>query len=270
MKSIAITLCLILISFLCCAQVWIPVTASDAVSCEKYSRNIKESALHSSLTWKVTVKDNVISRTKVLFSETFYNSNGQPSKIIYFGGGNRPSSFTIVKYNSHNLPFEEVNFTADSVMIGGTLYEYNDKNLLISQISYVGSSVTNHYRIEHSTDSIVVSEVDSLGKVISSGSISTIASDQKELVFRRVQRHEKIVGDYDILSEITRKHIVGVAEKKIFIYENDKVVKTAVFDSDNEEISSASLEYDRSGNISRIIERRERDGATNVYMINYR
>lgn len=270
MKSLAITLCLILISFLCCAQVWIPVTASDAVSCESYSRNIKENALHSSVTWKVTVKDNVISRTKVLFSETFYNSNGQPSKIIYFGAGSRPTSYTIVKYNSHNLPFEEVNFTADSTMIGGTLYEYNDKNLLVSQISYIGSSVTNHYRIEHTSDSIVVSEVDSLGKVISSGSISTIASDQKELVFRRVQKHEKVVGDYDILSEITRKHIVGVAEKKIFIYENDRVVKTAVFDSDNEEISSASLEYDRSGNISRIIERRERDGATNVYMINYR
>lgn len=222
------------------------------------------------MTWKVTVKDNVISRTKVLFSETYYNENGQPSRIVYFGKDNRPKSFVIVKYNSRNLPFEEVNFTADSVMIGGTLYEYDNENMLSSQISYVGNSVTSNYRIERMADSIVVSEVDSLGKVISNGSISSIAADQKELVFRRVQNPEMTSYDYDILSEVTRKHIVGAAEKKVFIYENDKVVKTSVFGHDGEEISSASLEYDRAGNISRIIERREKDGTTNVYMINYR
>ena len=222
------------------------------------------------MTWKVTVKDNVISRTKVLFSETYYNENGQPSRIVYFGKDNRPKSFVIVKYNSRNLPFEEVNFTADSVMIGGTLYEYDNENMLSSQISYVGNSVTSNYRIERMADSIVVSEVDSLGKVISNGSISSIAADQKELVFRRAQNPEMTSYDYDILSEVTRKHIVGAAEKKVFIYENDKVVKTSVFGHDGEEISSASLEYDRAGNISRIIERREKDGTTNVYMINYR
>ena len=168
------------------------------------------------------------------------------------------------------MPFEEVNFSSDSVMLGGTLYEYNDNNMLISQISYVGSSVASNYRIEHKADSIVVSEVDSLGKVISCGSISSIAADQKELAFRRAQNPSSPDADYDILSEVTHKHIVGAAEKKIFIYEGDKVVKTSVFDRNGEEISSASLEYDKFGNISRIIERREKDGATIVYMINYR
>ena len=252
------------------AQVWIPVTDSDTRSCDSYSRSIKEKSYHSSVTWKVTVRDNVISRTKVLFSETFYNDNGQPSKIIYFGEGNRPESFTVVRYNSRNLPFEEINFSADSVMRGGTIYEYNDENLLTSQISYTGASITSNYRIERKSDSIVVCEVDSLGKVISSGFISTIAADQKELVFRRAQNPIIQSGDYDILSEVTRKHIVGAAEKKFFIYEGDKVVKTSVFNHDDEEISSASFEYDRTGNISRIIERREKDGSTNVYMINYR
>ena len=252
------------------AQVWIPVTSSDEVSCRNYSKKIKENSFHSSVTWKVTVKDNVISRTKTLFSETYYNESGQPSKIVYFGDGNRLKSYTIVKYNSQNLPFEEVNFTSDSVMIGGTLYEYNNENMLTSQISYVGSSVTNNYRIEHKADSIVVSEIDSLGKVISSGSISSIATDQKELVFRRAQNPIKLDAYYDILSEVTRKHIVGTAEKKVFIYEGDKVVKTSVFDRYGVEISSASLEYDKFGNISRIIERREKDGTTIVYMINYR
>ena len=270
MGRFLLTLFVLLLSVAGLAQVWIPVTESDAVSCRNYSRKIKENSYHSSVTWKVTVKDNVISRTKVLFSETYYNENGQPSRIVYFGRDNRPKSFVIVKYNSRNLPFEEVNFTADSVMVGGTLYEYNDKNMLESQISYVGNSVTSHYRIERLSDSIVVSEIDSLGKVVSRGSISSIADDQKELVFRRAQNPEKTNSDYDILSEVTRKHIVGVAEKKVFIYENDKVVKTSVFDHDGEEISSASLEYDMFGNISRIIERREKDGATNVYMINYR
>lgn len=261
---------LLLLSLTVRSQVWIPVTSSDAVSCRNYSRNIKQKSYHSSVTWKVTVKDNLISRTKVLFSETYYNDNGQVSRVIYFGEGNRPKSFTIVKYNSRNLPLEEINFTPDSVMIGGILYEYNEEDMLSSQISYIGASVTGHYRIERLSDSIVVSEVDSLGKVLSRGSISSIASDQKELVFRRAQVPEKTVDDYDILSEVTRKHIVGVAEKKVFIYENDKVVKTSVYGHDGEEISSASLEYDMSGNISRIIERREKDGATNVYMINYR
>ena len=252
-------------------QVWIPVTKSDAVACWTYSQNIKEKSYHSSVTWKATVKDNVISRTKkVLFSETYYNERGQSSKIIYFDEENRPKCFTIVKYNSRNLPFEEINFTPDSVLIGGTLYEYNDENMLVSHVSYQGASVTSNYRIERMSDSIVVSEVDSLGKVVSSGSISSIADDQKELVFRRAQSQENPAGDYDILSEITRKHIVGSAEKKVFIYENDKVVKTSVFGHDGEEISSASLEYDQSGNIIRIIERLENDGATNVYMIKYR
>ncbi|MBQ5424612.1 MAG: hypothetical protein IIU33_05240, partial [Bacteroidales bacterium] len=86
----------------------------------------------------------------------------------------------------------------------------------------------------------------------------------------RAQNPEMTSSDYDILSEVTRKHIVGAAEKKVFIYENDKVVKTSVFNHNGDEISSASLEYDKNGNISRIIERREMDGATNVYMINYR
>ncbi|MBO7651736.1 MAG: hypothetical protein J6S84_03360 [Bacteroidales bacterium] len=270
MKRFLLTLFVSLLSVAVWSQVWIPVTESDAVSCRNYSQKIKDNSFHSSVTWKVTVKDNVISRTKVLFSETYYNENGQPSRIVYFGEGNRPKSFVIVKYNSRNLPFEEVNFTADSVMIGGTIYEYNNDNMLSSQISYVGNSVTSNYRIERMADSIVVSEVDSLGKVISNGSISSIATDQKELVFRRAQNPEITNYDYDILSEVTRKHIVGGAEKKVFIYENDKVVKTSVFDRNNEEISSASLEYDRFGNISRIIERREKDGATNVYMINYR
>lgn len=270
MERFLLTLFVSLLSVAGWSQVWIPVTSSDVVSCRNYSRKIKENSFHSSVTWKVTVKDNVISRTKVLFSETYYNENGQPSRIVYFGDGNRPKSFVIVKYNSRNLPFEEVNFTADSVMVGGTLYEYNDKNMLISQISYVGSSITNHYRIEHKADSIVVSEIDLLGKVISCGSISSIATDQKELIFRRAQNPEMTSSDYDILSEVTRKHIVGAAEKKVFIYENDKVVKTSVFNHNGDEISSASLEYDKNGNISRIIERREMDGATNVYMINYR
>ncbi len=270
MKRFLLTLFVSLLSVAGWSQVWIPVTASDAVSCRNYSQKIKENSFHSSVTWKVTVKDNVISRTKVLFSETYYNENGQPSRIVYFGDGNRPKSFVIVKYNSRNLPFEEVNFTADSVMIGGTIYEYNNDNMLSSQISYVGNSVTSNYRIERMADSIVVSEVDSLGKVISNGSISSIATDQKELVFRRAQNPEMTSSDYDILSEVTRKHIVGAAEKKVFIYENDKVVKTSVFNHNGDEISSASLEYDKNGNISRIIERREMDGATNVYMINYR
>lgn len=270
MGRFLLTLFVSLLSVAGWSQVWIPVTSSDVVSCRNYSRKIKENSFHSSVTWKVTVKDNVISRTKVLFSETYYNENGQPSRIVYFGDGNRPKSFVIVKYNSRNLPFEEVNFTADSVMIGGTIYEYNNDNMLSSQISYVGNSVTSNYRIERMADSIVVSEVDSLGKVISNGSISSIATDQKELVFRRAQNPETTSSEYDILSEVTRKHIVGGAEKKVFIYENDKVVKTSVFDRNNEEISSASLEYDKFGNISRIIERREKDGATNVYMINYR
>jgi hypothetical protein len=270
MRQYLLTLCILIASFATKAQVWIPVTVSDSRSCESYSRSIKENSYHSSVTWKVTVKDNVISRTKVLFSETFYNENGQPSKIIYFGNGNRPKSFTIVKYNSRNLPFEEVNFTADSVMIGGTLYEYNNENMLQSQISYIGASITSNYRIDRTLDSIVVCEVDSLGKVVSSGYISSITDDQKELVFRRVQNPTPQNGDYDILSEVTRKHIVGSAEKKAFIYEGDKVVKTSVYDHEGDEISSASFEYDRSGNISRIIERREKDGATNVYMINYR
>ena len=270
MKRFLLTLFVSLLSVAGWSQVRIPVTESDAVSCRNHSQKIKDNSFHSSVTWKVTVKDNVISRTKVLFSETYYNENGQPSRIVYFGDGNRPKSFVIVKYNSRNLPFEEVNFTADSVMIGGTIYEYNNDNMLSSQISYVGNSVTSNYRIERMADSIVVSEVDSLGKVISNGSISSIATDQKELVFRRAQNPEITNYDYDILSEVTRKHIVGGAEKKVFIYENDKVVKTSVFDRNNEEISSASLEYDRFGNISRIIERREKDGATNVYMINYR
>ncbi len=270
MRQILLALCLTLLFSTGWSQVWIPVNSSDVVSCRNYSQKIKNNSFHSSVTWKVTVKDNVISRTKTLFSETYYNENGQPSRIVYFGEGNRPKSFTIVKYNSRNLPFEEVNFTADSVMVGGTLYEYNDNNLLIAQISYLGSSVTSNYRIEHTADSIVVSELDSLGKVISCGSISSIATDQKELVFRRAQNPISPDGDYDILSEVTRKHIVGAAEKKVFIYEGDKVVKTSVFDHVGDEISSASLEYDTLGNISRIIERREKDGATIVYMINYR
>ncbi len=270
MKRFLLTLFVSLLAVAGWSQVWIPVTESDAVSCRNYSQKIKDNSFHSSVTWKVTVKDNIISRTKVLFSETYYNENGQPSRIVYFGENNRPKSFTIVKYNSRNLPFEEVNFTADSVMIGGTIYEYNNENMLSSQISYVGCSITSNYRIERMADSIVVSEIDSLGKVISNGSISSIATDQKELVFRRAQNPEITNSDYDILSEVTRKHIVGGAEKKVFIYENDKVVKTSVFDRNNEEISSASLEYDRFGNISRIIERREKDGATIVYMINYR
>jgi hypothetical protein len=270
MREIILALCLSLLFSAGWSQVWIPVTPSDVVSCRNYSQKIKENSFHSSVTWKVTVKDNVISRTKTLFSETYYNKSGQPSKIVYFGENNRIKTYTIVKYNSRNLPFEEVNFSSDSVMLGGTLYEYNDDNMLISQISYVGNSVTNNYRIEHKADSIVVSEVDSLGKVISCGSISSIAADQKELAFRRAQYPANSDADYDILSEVTHKHIVGAAEKKIFIYEGDKVVKTSVFDRNGEEISSASLEYDKFGNISRIIERREKDGATIVYMINYR
>ena len=270
MRQILLALCLTLLFSTGWSQVWIPVTPSDVASCRNYSKKIKENSFHSSVTWKVTVKDNVISRTKTLFSETYYNESGQPSKIVYFGDGNRPNSYTIVKYNSRNLPFEEVNFTSDSVMIGGTLYEYNNENMLISQISYAGSLVTNNYRIEHKADSIVVSELDSLGKVISCGSISSIATDQKELVFRRAQNPINPDGSYDILSEVTHKHIVGAAEKKVFIYEGDKVVKTSVFGHDGDEISSASLEYDTLGNISRIIERREKDGATIVYMINYR
>ncbi len=252
------------------SQVWIPVTASDALSCEKCFQSIKNNSVHSSVTWKVTVKDNVISRTKVLFSETYYNKDGQPNKIIYFGEGNRPKSFTIVKYNSHNLPFEEVYFSMDSTMLGGVLYEYDNNNLLSTQISYSGSSVTSKYRIERTADSIMVAEVDSLDRIVSRGSISTIAYDQKELVFRRAQRPESIADDYDILAEVTRKHIVGAAEAKVFIYENDQVVKTTVFNHEGEEISSASFEYDSLSRISRIIERREKDGTTNVYMINYR
>jgi len=270
MRLILLAVILTLFSITGWAQVWIPVTSSDVASCKSYSQKIKENSYHSSVTWKVTVKDNVISRTKSLFSETYYNDYGQPVKIMYFGEGNRLRLFTVVKYNSRNLPFEEINFTPDSVMIGGTLYEYNSDNLLASQISYLGSAVTANYRIDRMADSIVVSELDSLGKVISCGSISNIDNDQKELVFRRAQNPAKYSDDYDILSEVTHKHIVGAAEKKVFIYDNDKVVKTSVFARDGEEISSASLEYDIYGNISRIIERRENDGATIVYMINYR
>ena len=270
MKHWLLTFCVMVVSLACNAQVWIPVTASDARMCTGYSRSIKENSYHSSVTWKVTVKDNVISRSKVLFSETYYNEAGQPSRIMYFGDGNRPKSYTVVKYNSRNLPFEEVNFTADSIMIGGTMYEYDKNDMLVSQISYIGQSVTSKLSVERMSDSIVVSEVDSLGKIVSCGSISSIANDQKELVFRRAQNPSPATGDYDILSEVTRKHIVGLAEKKVFIYEGDRVVKTSVFDRGDEEISSASLEYDHFGNISRIIERRDKDGATNVYMINYR
>lgn len=252
------------------AQVWIPVTASDAISCKRYSQNIKNQAYHSSATWKVTVKDNVISRTKALFSETFYNRNGQPYKIIYFGEGNRPQTFTIVKYNAQDLPFEEVFFSTDSVMLGGVLYEYDSDNLLSNHIVYQADSVTANYNIKHFSDSIVVTQTNRAGQIISNGLISTTVNDQKELVFRR--NNEQVVQkrDYDILNEFTKKHIVGNAAEKIFIYENDQVVKTSVLNNEHEEISSASFEYDRFGNISRIIERRDLDGATNVYMINYR
>ena len=270
MKRALLSIFLTVVALLAYAQVWIPVTASDAVTCRKYSETLKNNSTHSSVTWKVTVKDNVISRTKVLFSETFYNKSGQPYKIIYFGEGNKPKSYTIVNYNAQNLPFEEIFFTMDSVMTGGVLYEYDSNNLLSNQISYSGSSVTSKYRIERTADSIVVAEVDSLDKVVSCGSISANAMDQKELVFRRAQNPESISDNYDILAEITRKHIVGAAEEKVFVYENDQVIKTVVYNREGEEISSASFEYDRQGNISRIIERREKDGATNVYMINYR
>ncbi|MCF0206998.1 MAG: hypothetical protein HUK15_06170, partial [Bacteroidales bacterium] len=243
----------------------------DADFCQKYSQNIKSKQYHSSVTWKVTVKDNIISsRTKNLFSETFYNKEGQPSKIIYFGENNRPKSFTIVKYNARKLPFEEVYFTADSVVTGGKIYEYDSDNLLKSQISYSGEIVTNTYQISRANDSIIVAETDSLNKVVSNGVISALTADQKEVVFRSVENTTENYAGYDILSEITHKHIVGTARKKSFIYEDGKVAKTSVFNSDNEEISSASLEYDAMGNISRIIERCEKDGSTNVYMINYR
>ncbi len=268
--SIVLLHCFVFVSHIINAQVWIPVTASDALSCERFSQNIKAKAYHSSVTWKVTVKDNIISRTKVLFSETFYNSNGQPAKIIYFGEGNKPKNYTIVKYNSRNLPFEEVKFTADSVMIGGTLYEYNSSNQLVSQIMYLGDSVLCSYEIKHLADSIVVSEVDSRGKIISSGLISSITDEQKELVFRKAVEHEISQNNYDILSEVTQKHIVGNAYEKVFIYDNDQIVKTAIFNNNHEEISSASFEYNISKNISRIIERRDKEGVTNVYMINYR
>jgi len=269
MKQYLLALCFWFVPILSMAQVWIPVTLSDIRSCENYSRSIKGKSFHSSVTWKVTVKDNVISRTKVLFSETFFNANGQPSKIIYFDEANRPKFFTIVIYSMRDLPLEEINFTNDSVMIGGTIYEYGRDNLLMNQISYLGSSVTSQYRIDRMSDTIIVSEVDSLDRVVSRGSISNSTTDQIELVFRKAQNPEPLIGDYDILSEVTHKHIVGIAEKKVFVYDGDKVVKTSVFNG-GEEISSASFEYNADGNISRIIERREKDGETNVYMINYR
>lgn len=268
MKRLLLVFLFLLPIIACYSQVWIPVTKSDVEYAKKQAQGNKQQQISKTRMWKFIVKDNAISGNKYLFSETSYDKNGLATKTEFFNNKKQTTSFTIYKYNSNQLPFEEITFSPDSTPICGVIYEYTQNKLLKKQTNYKGAEITDTYKIERSGDSIYVVEVDSLDRVISYGSITAISDAQNELTIRQAKEKNQNNNNYDILQEIFKKHIIGSACKKDFVYENSRLVKTSIFDSNDKEISSASFEYDKLGIINRIIERNEIEHTTNVYMIN--
>jgi hypothetical protein len=262
------------------SQITIPLTKSDLL---KY--NMEKDAMvflniDMAENWLYMVKGNQVSNNKLLVSSVLYNKSGLPERIYYYDEMQRPGSFVVIKYNNQNLPFEEIKFSSDSILMSGIMYEYNNENLLFRQIGYDNRTqiiyINSFFR---ENDSIFIVSTNNKNQIIYRSLISFYENEEKDLIKSMVKtdRNNKLIEEtifeYDKLTSLTKKTVYDSEDKgtlREFVYNEDgAMTKSVTYDYQNNEIQSISFEYDKYGNISRIIEYNEAEKMTSVYMMQY-
>lgn len=270
----------ILISYLLCSQITIPINNKELQTYNREKDIISFLKIDLSQTWLYLVKDGIVSSNKVLAQEIYFNKSGLASKMLFYNTDKSLNNFIIVNYNSNFLPFEEIKFNADSILISGVMYEYDATGWLHKQTNYdnnnkiVATQIYNRYN-----DSIVIDIFDEKNVLVYKNTMFFNNSSQDGLIKKMEKSYpnnkhfEKTLYEYDNVQSLRRKTILNanvIATSKDFIYNEDgALIRTIVQDFDSKIISDTSFEYDSYGNMTRIIETGDDKGISKLYFINY-
>lgn len=262
------------------AQITVPINEKELADFTREREAMSFMSIDLSQTWLYMVKDNIISTNKILLQEVYYNNLGAPEKIIQYDENQNVSSFKTIKYNHKNLPFEEIRFSSDSLLLGGIMFEYYENDLLKKQIDYNENAiVTAIQEYQRTEDSIIVNVLDGQGIFVYRNILLTENTSETNLIkaMYKVDRNNNVlemtVLEYDELLALRRKMIYDDKNKgtrRDFIYNEDgSLLRSVTYNEEGTVLNDASYEYDKFGNVIRLIEFDKKTSSTRLYFINY-
>lgn len=269
--------CVISVSF---AQITVPINEKELEDYNREREAMSAMKIDLSQTWLYMVKDNIISSNKILLQEVYYNKAGTPETIMHYNENHSVANFKKIKYNSKNFPFEEIRFSADSSLLGGVMFEYYDNGLLKKQTDYdENANLTVVQEYVRSKDTIYVNVYDGKGAFVYRNIMLSKKVSGTELIetMYKVDRNNNILEttklEYDQLLSLRRKMIYDDKNKgtrREFVYDDDgALLRSVTYNENNIIITDSSFEYDKYGNVIRIIEFDKESASTKLYFINY-
>ena len=262
------------------AQITVPINEKELEDYAREREAMSAMKIDLSQTWLYMVKDNVISSNKLLLQEVYYSKLGTVETVVNYNENRNITNFKKIKYNNKNLPFEEIRFSADSSLLGGVMFEYYENGLLKKQTDYdENATVTVMQEYVRSNDTIYVNVYDGKGVFVYRNIMLTETVSGTSLIkaMYKVDRNNNILEttilEYDQLLSLRRKMIYddkNKGTKREFVYDDEgALLRSVTYNENNEIISDSSYEYDKYGNVIRIIEFDKETTSTKLYFINY-
>ncbi|MDD3685876.1 MAG: hypothetical protein PHE56_03820 [Bacteroidales bacterium] len=262
------------------AQITVPINEKELEDYAREREAMSAMKIDLSQTWLYMVKDNVISSNKLLLQEVYYSKLGTVETVVNYNENRNITNFKKIKYNNKNLPFEEIRFSSDSSLLGGVMFEYYENGLLKKQTDYdENATVTVMQEYVRSNDTIFVNVYDGKGAFVYRNIMLTETVSGTSLIkaMYKVDRNNNILEttilEYDQLLSLRRKMIYddkNKGTKREFVYDDEgALLRSVTYNENNEIISDSSYEYDKYGNVIRIIEFDKETSSTKLYFINY-
>jgi hypothetical protein len=262
------------------AQITVPINEKELEDYAREREAMSAMKIDLSQTWLYMVKDNVISSNKLLLQEVYYSKLGTVETVVNYNENRNITNFKKIKYNNKNLPFEEIRFSSDSSLLGGVMFEYYENGLLKKQTDYdENATVTVMQEYVRSNDTIYVNVYDGKGVFVYRNIMLTETVSGTSLIkaMYKVDRNNNILEttilEYDQLLSLRRKMIYddkNKGTKREFVYDDEgALLRSVTYNENNEIISDSSYEYDKYGNVIRIIEFDKETSSTKLYFINY-
>lgn len=262
------------------AQITVPINEKELEDYTREREAMSYMKIDLSQTWLYMVKENIISSNKILLQEVYYSKAGTPETVMHYNENHSIANFKKIKYNSKNLPFEEIRFSTDSSLLGGVMFEYYDNGLLKKQTDYdENANITVIQEYVRSNDTIYLNVFDGKGTFVYRNIILTEKVSGAMLIkaMYKIDRNNKILEttilEYDELLSLRRKMIYddkNNGTRREFVYDDDgALLRSVIYNENNEIITDSSFEYDKYGNVIRIIEFDKESASTKLYFINY-
>lgn len=258
-----------------------PLTKKDAEKLKREQEILKFLGIRMSKQLIAEIENNKLTGREALLMDTYYNIDGQPELLLYYGGEGEKEKFTKFIYDDNGNMAEEVRFNADSSLINGIIFSYNENKCLIKRADYDGDgnilSIHNFKRINDSvilkTTSLPNGDIIYLQKnlytpPIDNGIlISTVTYESNGNII------DSVAYSYNTQYKVTDKEIFSNHEEEEkehieYLY-NKEGALIKLNNLHNTNAYTTEIEYDDFGNIIGIITKDKNDNITKYLIIKH-